>query len=87
MDKHYLIFRQMLEGYINNKTSKEEINAILINEVDVELVLNTEDTLLNDMYFSLLHYSIGEEEFTVKEAYYFLECLSGIRKHSFEDKC
>ena len=86
MNECYSIFRKILERYKTNEISKKEINTILTNEVDIEYVHNSNDTLASDLYYSLLHYSFGEDDFTIPEALYFLECLNGLRKHSFEDK-
>lgn len=86
MDEHTLILQKLLEKYIADEITKKEINTLLINEMDIELILDSNNSLMSDLYFSLLHYSIGEEGFTMSEAHYFLECLSGIRKHSYEDK-
>ena len=84
--RHYPVFREILERYRANEISQKEMNNILTNRIDVESILNSNDLLAGDLYYSLLHFSSGEDDFTIPEALYFLECLNGLRKHSFEDK-
>ena len=46
----------------------------------------TDDLLVTDSYFSLLHYATGEEMVTDVEWKYFLDCLIGNRVYSLDEK-
>ena len=48
MNECYSIFRKILERYKTNEISKKEINTILTNEVDIEYVHNSNNTLESD---------------------------------------
>lgn len=46
----------------------------------------SDDMLVTNSYFSLLHYVSGEEMVTDDEWKYFLECLNGDRNYGLDDK-
>ncbi len=86
MERYYNEFNQLLQKIKNCKISKEEVRNYLVNYIDCEYIYNTDDTLLSDIFFTLKHFSMGEEDITNEEIRYFLECLNGERTHSFDEK-
>ena len=46
----------------------------------------SDDMLVTDSYFSLLHFATGEEMVTDAEWKYFLDCLNGNRVYNLEEK-
>jgi hypothetical protein len=46
----------------------------------------SDDMLVTDSYFSLLHFVTGEEMVTDAEWKYFLDCLNGNRVYNLEEK-
>jgi len=60
-----------------------EILTANINPTDI---YTSDDMLVTDSYFSLLHYAIGEEIVTDAEWKYFLDCLNGNRVYNLDEK-
>ena len=46
MNEYILLFKQILEQYKANEISKSEIHEFLTEKIDVELILNSNETLL-----------------------------------------
>ena len=46
----------------------------------------SDDRLVTDSYFSLLHFAAGEEMITDAEMKYLLDCLNGNRIYSLDEK-
>ena len=69
----------------NHDITMEEIEKTL-NSFDPTHIYSSDDLLLSDAYFSLKHFIAKEEPLTYDEIDYFLECLTGKRSHSFENK-
>ena len=67
----------LLTAFCTRRPSNEEVRAVLSEAFDPDLVLQSGDQLLGDLYFSLLHAATGEEDLTPREAAYFLACLQG----------
>ena len=86
MKKYYNDFRVLLNKVKNNKISKIELNNCLMKYFDCEYIYNSNDTLLSDIFFTLKHFALGEDDITNDEIKYFNMCLLGIEAHSFEKK-
>ena len=76
----------LLMSFCTRRPSREEVQAVLSEAFDPDLVLQSGDQLLGDLYFSLLHAATREEDLTPREAAYFLACLQGRREHTWVDK-
>ena len=61
------------------------MEALIANVSPME-IYSSNDMLVTDSYFSLLHYATGEEMVTDAEWKYFLDCLNGNRVYSLDEK-
>lgn len=86
MKKYYNELYELLKAIKMKKITRDKLNDYLLSSIDCEYIYEIEDTLLSDIYFTLKHYALHEEDITKKEVDYFLECLEGKRVHSFDDK-
>lgn len=86
MNKYYDVFIELLERVKFQEISNDELEECLITRVDCEYIYDSEDTLLSDIFFTLKHLAAEEEDITNEEINYFLECLQGLRRHSFDEK-
>ena len=50
------------------------------------VIIELEDMLVTDAYFSILHYASGEEMINDAEWKYFLDCLNGDWVYSLDEK-
>ena len=71
-----------------NSDYNDNNNNININDLNVDptIIYGSDDMLVTDSYFSLLHYATGEEMVTDAEWKYFLDCLNGNRVDSRDEK-
>jgi hypothetical protein len=83
---YYNEFKEVLQLILQGTIDKNEILNYLIEKIDCELIYNTDDRLLSDIYFSLKHYATGEEMISKEEWMYFMDCLEGKRKFNFDEK-
>ncbi len=60
--------------------------AALTANVNPTEIYASDDMLITDSYFSLLHYASGEEIVTDTEWKYLLDCLNGDRGYSLDEK-
>ena len=58
----------------------------LTTNVNPTEIYASEDMLVMDSYFSLLHFATGEEMVTDAEWKYLLDCLNGNRIYSLDEK-
>lgn len=86
MKKYYDIILSALKLVQENKVSKLELEKYLHSKVVFEEIYSSEDSLLTDAFFTILHYVFDEENITQQEITYLIECLEGERVHSFEQK-
>lgn len=85
MNNNYEELKKILFLIMKKEISPEEVDDLLVHKVDCVEIYSSDDTLLTDLYFTIKHFALGEEEITEKELEYFKECIDGKRKHSFED--
>ena len=83
---HFEVLIELLYSIKNNKISPSEVEEWLIKEINPEFIYTQEDTLLTDLYFTVLHFSFGEENISDSEFEYFKECIRGIRRHNLDEK-
>ena len=76
------IIQKVLEGVIG----KEQLMEFLMDTFDCEKICDSNDLLVSDAYFCLMHYASGEENIVAEEWKYFLECFQGIRKYNMNEK-
>ena len=76
------IIRSILEQGLGGQSLMEALTA----NINPTELYASDDMLVTDSYFSLLHYAIGEEIVTDAEWKYFLDCLNGNRVYNLDEK-
>lgn len=76
------IIRSVREQGLNGQSLMEA----LIANINPDEIYESDDMLVTDSYFFLLHYATGEEMTSDAEWKYFLECLNGDRNYSLDEK-
>lgn len=78
--------KQIIESVIEQGLSGKALTAVLTANINPAEIYESDDMLVTDAYFTLLHYATGEETITDAEWKYFLECLNGDRNYSLDEK-
>ena len=73
-----LVLQQSLSGQSLMKTLTAKVNS--------EAIYASDDMLVTDLYFTLLHYATGEEMVSDAEWKYFLDCLNGNKDYNLDVK-
>lgn len=82
----YGVMKHLLNLIAKKEITSEEVDDILLNNVDCVDIYSSDDTLLTDLYFTIKHFALGEEEITEEEIVYFKQCIDGNIIHSFKGK-
>lgn len=81
-------FKSVLQDIVlkitNGIISEKEIKERVQNELELKDIWESNDILITDCYYSLKH--MEEEEISIDEWKYFLECFNGSRQYSLADK-
>ena len=78
--------KQIIRSVLQQGLSGQSLMEVLTANVDPTKICASDDMLVTDSYFSLLHYATGEEMLTDAEWKYFLDCLNGNRVYSLDEK-
>ena len=73
-----LVLQQSLSGQSLMKTLTAKVNS--------EAIFASDDMLVTDLYFTLLHYATGEEMVSDAEWKYFLDCLNCNKDYNLDVK-
>ena len=82
----YEELKQIICSVIQQGLRGHALMAALTAKVNPSEIYESDDMLVTDAYFSLLHYATGEETVTDAEWKYFLGCLNGDRDYSLDEK-
>jgi len=82
----YKELMQIIGLIMNQGLSGQALMSMLIANVNPSEICASNDMLVTDSYFSLLHFAAGEELVTDAEWKYFLQCLNGDRNYSLDEK-
>lgn len=82
----YEKLKQIICLVINQDLNGQALMDMLIEKINPNEVYESDDVLVTDSYFSLLHYAFGEEMVTDNEWKYFLECFNGEKIYSLDNK-
>ena len=82
----YEELKQIISSVLEQGLSGQSLMEALTANVNPTEIYASDDMLVTDSYFSLLHYAIGEEMLTDAEWKYFLDCLNGNRFYSLDEK-
>ena len=82
----YEELKQIIGSVLQQGLSGQSLMEVLTANVDPTIIYGSDDMLVTDSYFSLLHFATGEETVTDAEWKYFLECLNGDRDYSLDEK-
>ncbi len=82
----YKELKQIISLVLQQGLSGQSLMEVLMTNVDPTKIYASDDMLVTDSYFSLLHYATGEEMLTDAEWKYFLDCLNGNRVYNLDEK-
>ncbi len=82
----YKELKQIISLVLKQGLSGQSLMEVLMTNVDPTKIYASDDMLVTDSYFSLLHYATGEEMLTDAEWKYFLDCLNGNRVYNLDEK-
>ncbi len=85
-DMFYEELKQIIGYVLQQRLSGQPLMEVLTTNVNPTEIYASEDMLVTDSYFSLLHFATGEEMVTDAEWKYLLECLNGNRIYSLDEK-
>ncbi len=83
---YYEELKQIICSVIQQGLRGHALMAALTAKVNPSEIYTSDDMLVTDSYFSLLHYATEEEMITDAEWKYFLACLNGDRDYSLDEK-
>ena len=83
---YYEELKQIIRSVLQQGLSGQSLTEALTANVKPTEIYASDDMLVTDSYFSLLHYATGEEMVTDAEWKYFLDCLNGNRFYNLEEK-
>ncbi len=82
----YEELKQIIRSVLQQGLSGQSLMETLTESVNPVEIYASDDMLVTDSYFSLLHYATGEETVTDAEWKYLLDCLNGNRIYSLDEK-
>ena len=82
----YEVLKQIIGSVMEQGLSGPVLMAALTANINPSEIYESDDMLVTDSYFSLLHFATGEEMVTDAEWKYFLDCLNGNRVYNLEEK-
>ena len=85
-DMIYEELKQIIRSVLQQGLSGQSLMDALTANVNPTEIYASDDMLVTDSYFSLLHFATGEEMVTDAEWKYFLDCLNGNRVYNLEEK-
>ena len=83
---YYIEFEKIIRKIVEKKIEKKLLLEDLIFSFDCNKIYDSDDEMVTDIYFTLMHYASGEENIRKEEWQYFLDCLSGKCKYNIEEK-
>ena len=83
---YYEELKQIIRSVLQQGLSGQSLMEALTANVNQTEIYASDDMLVTDSYFSLLHFATGEEMVTDAEWKYFLDCLNGNRVYNLEEK-
>ena len=78
-DMFYEELKHIIRSVLEQGLGGQSLMEVLTANINPTEIYASDDMLVTDSYFSLLHYAIGEEIVTDAEWKYFLDCLNGNR--------
>lgn len=82
----YEELKQIIRSVLQQGLNGQSLMEVLTAKVNPTEIYTSDDMLVTDSYFSLLHYATGEEMVTDVEWKYFLDCLNGNRVFNLDEK-
>ena len=82
----YEELKQIIGYVLQQRLSGQPLMEVLTTNVNPTEIYASEDMLVMDSYFSLLHFATGEEMVTDTEWKYLLDCLNGNKIYSLDEK-
>jgi hypothetical protein len=83
---YYEELKQIIRSVLQQGLSGQPLMEVLTANVNPAEIYASDDMLVTDSYFSILHFATGEEMVTGAEWKYLLDCLNGNRIYSLDEK-
>ena len=86
------IMKSIIENYLENEITRQQVVEQLINRVDVGFIHNLDvktepdNFFITDCYWTIKHLTESGYETTDEEIRYFSECFSGKRSYNVDEK-
>ena len=74
-------FKDILRAMIEDGLLGRELSDTVIRSINPTEIYESDDRLVTDLYFTIMHFAGGEEYISNEEWLYYLQCLEGKRKH------
>ena len=85
-DMFYEELKHIIRSVLEQGLGGQSLMEVLTANINPTEIYASDDMLVTDSYFSLLHYATGEEMLTDAEWKYFLDCLNGNRVYNLDEK-
>ena len=82
----YEELKQIIGSVLQQGLRGQPLMEVLISNPNPAEIYASDDMLVTDSYFSLLHFATGEEMVTDVEWKYLLDCLNGNRTYNLDEK-
>ena len=83
-NKFIYVLNYLMDRILAKTINMDELNEIIKDELDSREMIEMDNILITDCYFTLKH--IEEEQIFEKEWIYFKECFIKKREYSVKDK-
>ncbi len=74
-------FKDILRAIIKDGLLGRELSDTVIRSIKPTEIYASDDRLITDLYFTVMHFAGGEEHISTAEWLYYLQCLEGKRKY------
>ncbi len=74
-------FKSILCAITEDGLCGRELSDTVIQSIKPALIYESDDRLVTDLYFTIVHFAGGEEQVSASEWLYYLQCREGKRKH------
>ncbi len=74
-------FKDIIHAVLNEGLCGRELSDTVIRSIKPVEIYESDDRLVTDLYFAIMHFAGGEEHVSTAEWLYYLQCLEGKRKH------
>jgi len=74
-------FKDIIRAVLNDGLCGSKLSDTVIQSIKPAEIYESDDRLVTDLYFAIMHFAGGEEHISSAEWLYYLQCMEGKRKH------